>query len=154
MTDASGLPTATPVQNPETNTSPVESEPRNSTTRRPSLHQHVSSPLPDVAPVLGAAGWVGEPSEKAEHAATAFKHHVSPTVTQTGTNDSEKAHNEEVQPLEGNESPATTATKVGDEDTPRESDGEGDDEVVYPGGTQLALLTFGLCLATFTVALG
>lgn len=31
----------------------------------------------------------------------------------------------------------------------------GDDgfEVIYPGGLQLALLTFGLCMATFTVAL-
>lgn len=27
-------------------------------------------------------------------------------------------------------------------------------ELVYPGGLQLALLTLGLCLATFTVALG
>lgn len=27
-------------------------------------------------------------------------------------------------------------------------------EVIYPGGVQLALLTLGLCLATFTVALG
>lgn len=28
-----------------------------------------------------------------------------------------------------------------------------DDQIVYPGGTQLALLTLGLCLATFVVAL-
>ena len=35
--------------------------------------------------------------------------------------------------------------------------GEDEDDVielVYPGGLQLALLTLGLCLATFTVALG
>lgn len=34
--------------------------------------------------------------------------------------------------------------------------GEEDDEVevVYPNGLQLGLLTFGLCMATFTVALG
>jgi hypothetical protein len=38
--------------------------------------------------------------------------------------------------------------------TPGDSDEEGEDEVVYPGGMQLALLVLGLCLATFTVSLG
>ena len=39
-----------------------------------------------------------------------------------------------------------------------EGDGNGEEddevEVVCPGGLQLGLLTFGLCMATFTVALG
>lgn len=47
--------------------------------------------------------------------------------------------------------------------TPEKSDavvqedveGDNDDvEIVYPSGLQLGLLSFGLCLATFTVALG
>lgn len=146
-------PTALPVQEAETQTTHAESETRKSTTRRPSLHHHASSPFPDVAPVLGAAGWVGEPSEKAEHAATAFKHHLSPTVTRTVTHDHEKVHHEprEEETQEAG-SAATTATVVGEE-TP--SDGEEtEDEVIYPGGMQLGLLTLGLCLATFTVALG
>ena len=130
---------------------PAETQTRKSTTRRPSLpHEHLS-PIPEYAPVLGAAGWIGEPSEKAEHAATAFKHHLSLTVTYTHY--AEKGHHEEeVEPVEGNESAATT-TVVGEE-TPRDSDEEGEDEVVYPGGMQLALLVLGLCLATFTVTLG
>jgi hypothetical protein len=33
------------------------------------------------------------------------------------------------------------------------AEGDDDDEKNYPGGTQLALLTFGLCMATFVVAL-
>ena len=35
-----------------------------------------------------------------------------------------------------------------------ESGEESEDNIVYPGGLQLGLLTLGLCLATFTVALG
>jgi hypothetical protein len=146
---------ASPVQEAEAQTNPTESETRKSTTRRPSLHQHASSPIPEVAPILGGVGWVGEPSEKAEHAATAFKHHLSPTVTRTLTHDHEKGHQEEeVHDHDGEPgSAATTVTVVGEE-TPGESDGESEDEVVYPGGLQLGLLTLGLCLATFTVALG
>lgn len=146
-------PTALPVQEAETQTTHAESETRKSTTRRPSLHQHASSPIPDVAPVLGAAGWVGEPSEKAEHAATAFKHHLSPTITRTKTHEQEKGHHEarEEETQEAG-SAATTATIVGEE-TPSDEE-ESEDEVVYPGGMQLGLLTLGLCLATFTVALG
>lgn len=145
-------PTALPVQEAETQTTHAESETRKSTTRRPSLHQHASSPIPDVAPVLGAAGWVGEPSEKAEHAATAFKHHLSPTITRTKTHEQEKGHHEarEEETQEAG-SAATTATIVGEE-TPSDEE-ESEDEVVYPGGMQLGLLTLGLCLATFTVAL-
>jgi len=43
---------------------------------------------------------------------------------------------------------AETRTTSGD------SDKEGEDQVVYPGGMQLALLALGLCLGTFTVSLG
>lgn len=60
----------------------------------------------------------------------------------------------------------TTAEEDGpfknDENAPTVKDGEvaectaenaEQDEIVYPGGLQLGLLTFGLCMATFTVAL-
>lgn len=137
----------------ETQTSPdPEPERRKSTSSRPSLHHHASSPFPVDAPVLGAVGWIGEPLEKATSQAIAFKHHPIPTVTQHGEHDPEKGHS-------GNEvvddqaaSAATTATIVGEETT--ESEREGDGEIIYPGGFQLAMLTLGLCLATFTVALG
>jgi hypothetical protein len=124
---------------------------KSTSSRRPSLHDHASSPFPEAAPVLGAVGWVGESDEKTQAAATAFKHHLSPTVTRP--HDHEKGPHEHEHGVEGQvASTATTATIVGEE-TPEESEGEGEDEVVYPGGMQLALLTFGLCLATFTVAL-
>jgi len=147
---ADSVPTET-----QTDPDPVQldtHETRKSTSsRRPSLHHHASSPFPEAAPVLGAVGWIGESDDKAQAAAAAFKHHLSPTVTQP--QDHEKGPREHEHEVEGQvASAATTATIVGEE-TPEESEGEGEDEVVYPGGMQLALLTFGLCLATFTVAL-
>lgn len=48
-------------------------------------------------------------------------------------------------PVKGGENATTNAENV--------STADGDDDVVYPGGLALGLLTFGLCMATFTVAL-
>lgn len=131
-------------------TSPGEDEKRISTSRRPSLHHHGSSPVPEVAPVLGAVGWVGEQSEKAEHAATAFKHHPVEPPAQL---DEKHAHEEHAAQVSDKEGSAGTSAPIVKDGEP-ESEGEGDDEVVYPGKLQLGLLTLGLCLATFTVALG
>merc|ERR1712093_752176 len=75
------------------------------------------------APVLGAFGYVGEPKEKAEEAATAFKHHPTEPPLHRDHEHSEDARSHR------------------------------DEKVVYPGKYQLGLLTLGLCLATFTVAL-
>jgi hypothetical protein len=135
-------------------TSTVQDDNHKSTSRRPSLHSHPSSPVPEVAPVLGGAGIVAEPSEKAEHAATAFEHH--PGLESNG-----KAHvNEKVTHVSDEENSATaTETPIVQKDgaavvEASGEEGEDDDETVYPGGLQLGLLTFGLCVATFTVALG
>lgn len=145
---------SSPVENKDETHNETLPLPRTSTAsaRRPSLHHHGSSPLPEVTPVLGAVGWVGESSEKAERAATTFKHHLSPAVTRTRTHEHEHEKGEKVPHTGGDESAVTTANILGGE-TLVESDGESEDEVVYPGGAQLALLTLGLCLATFTIAL-
>jgi hypothetical protein len=138
-------------------TSPVEDEKRPSTSRRPSLKHHASSPIPTEAAVLGATGFVLEDEEKAD-AATAFKHHQSPAPTTTyenGTGHEEKQRHvvaENGVPTTGTGTGTGTTTET--ELTQGESEEEADDEVVFPGNTQLALLTFGLCVATFTVALG
>jgi hypothetical protein len=126
-------------------TSLVDDEKRHSTSRRPSLHHHASSPFPEVAPVLGVIGIVGEPQEKAEAAAAAFKHHQSPAP----------AHGEKgTHVIQENGVATVPRTTTETETSHEEFEGEADDEIVFPGTPQLALLTFGLCVATFTVALG
>ncbi|RDL41997.1 uncharacterized protein BP5553_01976 [Venustampulla echinocandica] len=114
----------------------------------PNQERHGSSPVPQVAPVLGGGGLVGEPHEKAEDAAAAFEHHPIPqqihekvTPVTTDTSDpGEKSENGEKDP----EKSAAAGEEVEEDE---------DDEVVYPGGLQVALLTFGLCIATLSVAL-
>ena len=142
--------TAAPDTEAQAQTPPGEDEKRISTSRRPSLHHHGSSPVPEVAPVLGAVGWVGEPSEKAEHAATAFKHHPVEPLAQ---HDEKQANEEHVAQISDKEGSAGTAAPIITDGEP-DIEAEGDDEIVYPGKLQLGLLTLGLCLATFTVALG
>jgi len=149
---ANAVPPTQEADTPATST--IHDEKHKPTSRRPSLHSHTSSPIPEVAPVLGGAGFVAEQSQKAEHAATAFKHH--PGLEPNG-----KAHvNEKVTHVTDEENSATaTETPIVHKDGDAVVDasgeaGEEDDETDYPGGLQLGLLTFGLCVATFTVALG
>lgn len=140
---------ATPVNDEKhIPTSSVDDEKRHSTEKRPSLPHHASSPLPAEAPVLGAAGIVLESEQKANAAATAFKHHQSPPT--------HHQHGEKGQDVVAENTGATTSTGTTTEAelTQEESEAEADHEIVFPGTTQLALLTFGLCIATFTVALG
>lgn len=131
-------------------TSAVEDEKRISTSRRPSLHQHASSPIPEVAPVLGAVGFVGEPSENAQRATTAFKHHPVEPLAHHDEKHVPEEHAAQVSDKEGSAGTAAPIVKESEQET----DGEADDEIIYPGKLQLGLLTLGLCLATFTVALG
>jgi len=139
-------------------TSPVH-EKRNSTSspRRPSLYSEKSSPLPEVAPVLGVGGFVSESSEKAQEAASAFKQHSSPSPTRH--NDVYQAEKESRIITEAGESPENNASVENAAVARPEAEGDNgdsndeEDEIVYPGGVQLALLTFGLCMATFTIAL-
>ncbi|TVY67383.1 Efflux pump roqT [Lachnellula suecica] len=144
---------ATPVTEADTAaTAPVHDEKHNSTSRTASVRSYPSSPLPQVAPIVGEAGFGGEPSEKADPAATAFKNH--PVL------ESHKGpYNEKVASINGeNHSATATESPIVQDDVKvaAERSGEEDEEVddtVYPGGLQLGLLTFGLCIATFTVAL-
>lgn len=138
---------ATPVNDEEhIPTSSVADEKRHSTEKRPSLKHHASSPFPAEAPVLGAAGIVLESEEKANAAATAFKNHQSPPT--------HHEHGEKGQDVVAENGGATTSTGTTTETELTQEESEADDEIVFPGTTQLAILTFGLCIATFTVALG
>jgi hypothetical protein len=135
-------------------TAPTHDENHNSTSRRPSLHPHPSSQIPEVAPVLGGAGFVAEPAEKVEHAATAFKHHPTLEPQENGQLKEKSANgNEEKDTATSTQTPVVQKdVEAGVEGSGEE--GETDSETVYPGGLQLGLLTFGLCVATFMVALG
>jgi hypothetical protein len=105
--------------------------------------------LPLEASVIGGGGIVLEPKHQADAAASDFHNHpvldekvthVEPSTTAASENDANGVANDVEAGKDG-------VVGEGDED---------DDEAnrVYPGGLQLALLTFGLCMATFVVALG
>ncbi|KAG4415640.1 hypothetical protein IFR04_011199 [Cadophora malorum] len=148
---------APPDTSGTTATNPVNEKHNPTTAHQDHAHGHAtSSPVPENAPVLGAFGYVGEPKEKAEEAATAFKHHPTEPPLHRDHEHSEDARShrdekdihilEEGKEIkEGGDGHASTSNE--------NTDGEDDDEVVYPGKYQLGLLTLGLCLATFTVAL-
>ena len=150
-TGAEAVPSSPVEDEKHIPTSPVDDEKRHPAERRPSLHHHASSPFPEVAPVLGAVGIVGEPAENAEAAAAAFKRHQSPPPAhhEHGADSREKRTH-----VVENNGVAATGTTTETETSREESEGDDDDQIVFPGTTQLALLTFGLCVATFTVALG
>jgi hypothetical protein len=146
-------------------TSPVDTihdEKRNSTSSRPPLHHHASSPVPVVAAVFGAVGIVGEPLEKALSAASAFEHHQSPPPAHHEhehhhrhhhghAQDGEKTAQAVEEPGGSSENPPGKTEGV---TTSEESEVESEVEVIYPGKFQLGLLTIGLCLSTFAIALG
>ncbi|KAG4429728.1 hypothetical protein IFR05_014793 [Cadophora sp. M221] len=132
-----------------------ENEKHNPTTLQEHGHVSSSSPVPEAAPVLGASGFVGEKSEKADVDADSFKEQQTtgePPVYDKDQEDAGKEHT-----ITGSEKGTHVVEEgavVGEGDTSKENtDGEDDDDVVYPGKFQLGLLTLGLCLATFTVAL-
>ncbi|PVH83078.1 MFS general substrate transporter [Cadophora sp. DSE1049] len=144
---------APPDTSGTTATSPVK-EKHNPTTTHDG--HAPSSPIPENTPVLGAFGFVGESSEKAEEAATAFKHHPSePPLHHDHERDGDaRSHRDEKGTHVLEEGKEIPVGGDGHASTSNENtDGEEDDEVVYPGKYQLGLLTLGLCLATFTVAL-
>jgi hypothetical protein len=156
--------TVVPETDPEAPaTSPVDTvhdEKRNSTSSRPPLHHYASSPVPVVAPVFGAVGIFGEPLEKALSAASAFKHHQSPPPAHHEhehehglghDQDGEKTTQAVEEPGSSSENAPGKPDGV---TTSEESEVESEVEVIYPGRFQLGLLTIGLCLSTFAIALG
>lgn len=160
MSDSFAKETANPVpQHPETGsesaTDPADEqdEKHKETSTSTSLHSKSSVPEDRLAPPVAAAGNTNDlPSE----AQSTLVNTANPSPP---PGHAEKAHIDEKQnaPIEENESPETNAPIVRDGET---TDGNAsnaakaeDEEIVYPGGLALGLLTFGLCMATFTVAL-
>lgn len=119
-----------------------------STSTGPSLHAPISSSLlPDVSPLLETTELVGEPREKPESSASALEHcptlpienGPAATISNGGGNG-----------IDGPQSPQSPESPelglgVVEEEQP--------DEIVRPSGLQLGLLTVGLCMVTFTIAL-
>jgi hypothetical protein len=66
--------------------------------------------------------------------------------------DEKQSPSSEEKDLSRTEAPTDQDAQPVDASAKEASDAE-DGEIVYPGGVQLGLLTFGLCMATFTVAL-
>lgn len=114
---------------------------------------HPSSPVPEVAPTLGGVGVVFEDTEKADAAATSFKKHpVEPLKDHQHEHlDLDKA-SKVIHEDDSARTNAPIVEKGGVVEGAEESNGE-DDENHYISGLPLVLLTFGLCMATFTVAL-
>jgi hypothetical protein len=139
-------------------TSSAEHEKRRSTSnkeledgnneRKPSLHSQSSSPLPKLAPVLGAVALVSEST-----AASASKQHPSPPLAHSDhVHDGEK-HTHVTAQENGSTGIRSVALNDGKNAGATTGSGEEDDEIIYPGGFQLGILTFGLCMATFVIAL-
>ncbi|TVY44502.1 Efflux pump [Lachnellula subtilissima] len=125
----------------------------NSTFGSSSLQEHPSSPVLENVSVLEGVGFVAESPEKHKHAATASKHHSIREAQEKGQIEVHSANGEEEKASAiDTEMPIVQRdVAVGVKESGEE--GESDDEIVYPGGLQLGILTFGLCVATFVVAL-
>ncbi|ESZ94587.1 hypothetical protein SBOR_4998 [Sclerotinia borealis F-4128] len=115
-----------------------------------------SSPTPEVESTLSGVDVVPvyEDAEKADAAATSFKRHsVEPPVD----NQHERLDTEKGTHIVAKNASAGTAPPIigngGIVGGPEESSGEDDDQSHYISGVPLVLLSFGLCMATFTVAL-
>ncbi|RAL65207.1 hypothetical protein DID88_001313 [Monilinia fructigena] len=113
-----------------------------------------SSPLPEVAPTVGGVGVVFEDAQKAGAAATSFKHHpVEPPANHQHKHLDKEKGSHLVTESATAETGAPTVEKDGVVEGAEGSSGEDDNENHYVSGVPLVLLTFGLCMATFTVAL-
>lgn len=99
--------------------------------------------LPEVAPVGGGAIVAKEPAPNTDEAADAIKH--------VGHED-EKA-GESVELAELTPERVINANIADDTTVNGNANEEVEDESQFPSGLKLGLLTFGLCMAIFTVAL-
>ncbi|KAG4032347.1 hypothetical protein MFRU_007g02530 [Monilinia fructicola] len=151
MSEASGKQTEQPAQ---------PTAPTLETTKHSDKHgehkstSRPSSPLPEVAPTLGGVGVVFEDAEKADAAATSFQHHQvePPADHQHKQLDTEKGSHVVTESASAGTG-APIVEKDGVIEGTEGSSGDDDNGNHYISGVPLVLLTFGLCMATFTVAL-
>jgi hypothetical protein len=132
-----------PIDNESTTTTANEEE-RNSAVEHEEERQ--KEVLPVEAPGVGAVGIVGAPEQKAEIAAAGVEPNSHVEKKSLATEQPTGEIQEHYAPKDEKEA-GTSADVVEGEDK--------DDEagIVYPSGTKLVLLTFGLCMAVFVVAL-
>lgn len=148
---------ASSVGAPLSATGPAGDEKHNSTTtstQSTEAREHLTSLVPDAAPVLGAGGIVGEDSGRAEEAANAFIEHELPDSANYDEKHRGKVTHGVNESAAGTDVPAVTGERSKEEGAVTEEEEDDDENIVYPKKMQLWLLTLGLCLATFTVALG
>ncbi|KAH8592475.1 putative major facilitator superfamily transporter [Bisporella sp. PMI_857] len=152
MSDALVKETAGSVNQTVTDTtSPVEDEKHNPTslsTKGPDLPSRPSTPLDDEKQVVHGAA--GEDKRLEAGGTSATNDSLAPAQQQSNSEHDEKhAH-----VTEGNASSgADNAVTQNGGDTTEGSSEDGEIDIVYPSGSKLILLTFGLCMATFVVAL-
>jgi hypothetical protein len=122
--------------------------------------------VPEVALGLNDVGFVRESLEKAGEAANASKHHPFEDEKHGPLADQNSKPPKNVEAVSGiaeyHDTPAsdeTDTTKVKEPATVDRGDREkieaeeGEENVDYPSGVKLGLVTLGLCLTTFCIAL-
>ena len=138
----------TSTSSPTTAPEPVREEVREEVTQLTADDKVLgpNAPVPDLLATQPLA-----PSEKNSVPAGGGSH----TDTEHGDTDKEL----EIAPESGNPeekqvAEASNEEKKDEEDKEEEEEEEEEeDDTIYPGGAALAILTFGLCMATFVVAL-
>jgi hypothetical protein len=157
MSDSFAKETANPVPRgpeaePESATSPAYDldEKHKETSRSASLHSKSSGSPHRLAPPAATGNTTELPSEAQSTLVDAAN--ASPPSGRADNAQNEEKHAHAIGEngsIKNNEAPVVRDGEVA-ESTAENAD---EDEIVYPGGLQLGLLTFGLCMATFTVAL-
>lgn len=112
-----------------------------------SLHSTSSRRSKRVAPIAGNGNGNGNTDGLPSEAPSTLVNTDNPSSLPGHTDNATAQDGEKnTSVTEHNETPAAEKAEGATENTD-------DDEIVYPGGLQLGLLSFGLCMATFTVAL-
>jgi hypothetical protein len=128
----------------ESTTTTANEEERNSAVDHEEERQ--KEVLPVEAPTVGAVGIVEGSQQKAEIAAAGVEPNPHTEKRLSATEQPTDEIQEHYAPKDEKE--AGTSAEV--------AEGEDEDDeagIVYPSGTKLVLLTFGLCMAVFVVAL-
>jgi hypothetical protein len=139
-----------PEAEPESATSPAyDLDEKHKETSSGSLHSKSSGRSHRLEPPAATGNTTELPSE-AQSTLVDNTNPSPPHGHETAQHDEKRTHTIEQNGLsKADEVPTVKDGEVADST----AENAEEDEIVYPGGLQLGLLTFGLCMATFTVAL-
>jgi hypothetical protein len=117
------------------------------------LQNHTSPIIQAGASILGAVGFVSDDEKRRGATTIAFKSHQLPPAAHRSRHRTN--HEKEIpHVVEGNGAAAIATATTDTEETAVESEGETEGDIASLGNAQLAILIFGFCGATFTVAFG